>query len=44
MNALNMSEVDGRTGNQGGQPGTLNALNTSEVDGRMGMMVVDQGD
>jgi len=41
---LNMSEVDGRTGNQGGQPGTSNVLNMSEVDGRMGILVADWGD
>ena len=44
MNTLNTSKVDGRMGNQGGQPGTSNVLNMSEVDGRMGMMVADWGD
>ena len=41
---LNMSEVDGTTGDKGGQPGTSNALNMSEMDGRTGMMVADWGD
>ena len=44
LNTLNMSEVDGRTGDEGGKPGTSNVLNMSEVDGKMGTTVADQGD